>query len=140
MNKIILLILVLPFIFSCSDDNKVTPSQDYTSFQIKNENKKITYRNVVSGYRLSNDTLKLIAYMGDMSPESLSVKVIFDYNKVKEVEFFCDVYTDKDVLENTYKLGTLKIEENKNNMLTIPFYVSSFPIDKTDPTQYPQFK
>lgn len=139
MKKLLYLLFAVTLFISCSDSDDDN-SQDYTSFQIKNNSSKGTYHNVVAGYRLSDNTLKKIADLGDIAPGQLSEKIIIDYNIIKEVEIFFDATNYDGTYGKTWKIDILKINEYRNNVFSIKdgLVITTLEIDKTDSNKYPQ--
>lgn len=140
MKKLIFLFLLMPlFIVSCSSDSNDSTEQDYTSFQIKSNEKTGTYRNVVAGYRLADNTLKKIADLGDIAPGASSEKIRVEYNTVKEVEIFFDAYNSNGTYGNTYRIANITLKEGSNSIHTIQDKeIGGAKVNKELPTEYPQ--
>lgn len=132
MKKLLYLLLILPLFVACGsdDDDNVTPTQDYTSFTIM-QNEIEDQQNTVVGYKLADGTYKKIAELGDLKKGVVSKEVKLADNSITEIYIFSD-YNGGVRLAKSYKL----IPRVKNE-----FILSGGGIaftDKTDPTQYPQ--
>lgn len=133
MKKLITLLLILPFIFSCSDDKDET--QDYTSFVVSIQNTvsdDLVLTNCVAAYKKDNKYYK-ISNLGDLSKHKQSSEIIVKDNSITEIYIFTDY-------NNVIRFDIIfELKSNKKNMLEIPRETKGIPIaDKTDPTQYPQ--
>lgn len=139
MKKTLLLLLISALLVGCGSDNDGDDnSREYTSFQIKSNAKEGTFLNVVSAYRLPDNTLKKISELGDIAPGQSTDEIIVDYTEVKQVEVFFDTFYNG-TYYGTYVLATINIEEDKNNVFTIPAGFSSGRlVDKSNPEEYPQ--
>jgi hypothetical protein len=134
MKKLFTLILLATLFVSCSsdDDDNGEPKQDYTSFVFVSESIS-EMKSCVVGYKLSDNTYKKIADLGDFTKGVESKEIKITDNAIKEVYFFT-------YMGGTYRVrDAFKLEENKKNIfkLTPDLYgveVSSI----LDPYQYPQ--
>lgn len=131
MKKLIYLLLIFPFLISCSSDEN-EPMQDYTSFvfvqTIDNE-----LPNCIAAYKKDGKYIKL-ADLGTLKTKNQeSSEIIVNERSISEIYFFTDlagcvrfdaIYRLKPNIKNTFNL----LENTKGIQVT----------DKTDPTQYPQ--
>lgn len=132
MKKLLTLLLIAPFLFSCSsDDNEET--QDYTSFMFyQPESIDVLQPNCIAGYKKDNNYYKL-GDLGEMSKGKYSTEIRVDDGSIKEIYFFTD-YNGVIRLDETYILRI-----NSKNIFTIKSGTGGIAVtDKSDPTQYPQ--
>ena len=140
MKKLLLLLFAATLFVSCSSDDD-EPTQEYTSLVVKNTPKG-ECKNVVAGYRLSDNTLREIANFGNIAAGETSKEITVDFTKVKEILLFTGelssgTYSDILILTD-YKKFPLK--ENTKNAYTMPEndFMERTNVNHTDPTQYPQ--
>lgn len=131
MKKLLLLILILPFFISCSDDENEDPTQDYTSFVFVN-NTDIDMPNSVVGYQVDGLWIK-IADLGDLNKNKQSREIILD-------EYIAeDIYLFNDYISPRKADVAFKLKKNKLNTFKFPSDFRGVRVtDKSDPTQYPQ--
>lgn len=130
MKNLIYLLLIIPFLISCSsDDNE--PMKDYTSFTLENKS-SVDLPNVVIGY-LIEGKYKKIADLGNINKGEISNEIRVNDSSIKEIYVFSDY------------LGTIRadisfnLNQNMLNKFILPSGVKGIAItDKSDPLQYPQ--
>ncbi len=138
MKKLLYILFAVCLFTACSSDDADDNAQDYTSFQVKSDEKEGTYRNVVAGYKQVDGNYKRIATLGDIAPGKSSDKITIDYNTIKEVELFFDAMDINGNYAATAPLTTIKINEKNNNVYTIPHnLIIASKVNKTNSTQYP---
>ncbi len=131
MKKIIFILIIIPFLFSCSDDEKDEKTQNYTSFVFE-QTVNNDLPNCVAGYKKDGKYYK-IAELGYISLGKPSKEIIIEDNLITEVYFFTD-YMSPRKFDATYKLT-----KNKKNIFKLLEATKGILItDKSDPTQYPQ--
>lgn len=129
MKKLLLLILILPFFISCSDDENEDPTQDYTSLILnfdKPEHDIVIIAHLKDGiyYRIKSFTV---------IPMTKTEEIIINDNLIDNIYIF-SVWGDY-----YYKSTTpLTINYHKKNEYKISTIKKSIVTDRDDPTQYPQ--
>lgn len=130
MKKYILLFILLPFLISCSSDEKES-MQDYTSFTLENKS-SVDLSNVVIGY-LTEGRYKKIADLGNINKGEISNEIRVNESSIKEIYVFSDY------------LGTIRadisfnLNQNMLNKFILPSGIKGIAItDKSDSLQYPQ--
>lgn len=134
MKKLFTLLLILPFVFSCSsDDNEraIEPTQDYTSF-VFTQDANVPFENCIAAYLDDNKHYIKIADLGTIEPNKPSKEVKLENNDITSVYLFTD-YNSVIRFNKAFEL-----KKNKKNSFDL-YGVSGIKIeDKKDPTQYPQ--
>lgn len=129
MKKLITLLLIIPFVFACSDDEN-EPSQDYTSFTFEHHEPAIL-KNCIAAYLNKDNHFIKIVELGDLGQNTISKEITLN-NKISEIYLFTiDTRLD----------AVFTLTQNKKNVIIIDKYTKGIPIsesDKTDPTKYPQ--
>jgi len=131
MKKILLLLLILPFMACSSDDDK--NDQDYTSFVFE-QTVDVKLTNCVVGYKKDGKYYKL-GELGDLSKGQTSSEIRVNDNSITEVYFFTD-YNLVIMLDAVYSL-----KKNTKNIFKLVEGVGGIGVGesgKSDPTKYPQ--
>ena len=131
MKKLLTLLLILPLLVSCSDDDPVIPTQDYTSFVFE-QTVDNNLPNCIAAYKKDGKYYKL-GNLGDLSLNKQSPEIRINDNSITEVYFFTDYL-------NTVRFDAIyKLQFKSKNIFKLSSNVGGISVtDKTDPTQYPQ--
>ncbi|GAB6010236.1 hypothetical protein [Dysgonomonas reticulitermitis] len=148
MKKYIYILFAVCLFTACSSDNDntdpETPNnpQNYTSFVIKNEASTGELKNIVTGYKQPDNSLKLIANLGNLKAGETSKEITIDYSKTKEVLIFIGElssgnYSDVLIVTN-YK--NFVVKENTKNIYTLPkdIMMQLTNVNHSDAKEYPQ--
>lgn len=132
MKKLLTLLLLTTLFVACSSSDDDTPTQDYTSFTVM-QNEIENQQNTLVGYKLADDTYKKIADLGDLKKGVYSQEVKLTDNSITEIYIFSD-YNNGIRFDKTFKLTP-----NTKNTIQIPRETKGIEFtNKADPTQYPQ--
>lgn len=128
------LLLLLPFFFSCSSDDKeadnIEPTQDYTSFVFVH-NEPVNFINSVVGYYTKEGLCKKVAELGDLTQAKQSKEIKIENDNITELYFFTD-YISPRRLDAVYKL-----KKNSKNIFEIDRNTSGITVDKDNKQEYP---
>lgn len=130
MKKLLYLLLILPLLASCSKDDDNEPTQDYTSFTITNST-RVDMTNTVIGY-IVDGKYKKLASLGDFNAGTTSSVIRIEDNSINKVFVFTD-YNGTRMVNLDFVLT-----KNKKNIFDITADSNTTPVDKTNPSQYPQ--
>lgn len=133
MKKLVYLLLIIPILISCSNDDN-EHIQDYTSFTVTINSSSI-FKDCIAGYKLDGK-FKKIANLGELTEGKTSAEVQISDNNITEIYIFADlggatgiVRADAVYTLTKYKKNTIVVSNNTRGIQIT---------DKTDPTQYPQ--
>jgi len=133
MKKLLTLLLIFPFLISCSsDDENTEPTQDYTSFVVlQNSDTDLTLPNAVAGYYTSDGKCKKVADLGDLKKgvESKEIKVSDD---ITYVYIFSDYPQIATKLDKKFELT-----KNKKNIITLTSDLYGITVDPNNENEYP---
>lgn len=132
MKKLLYILFAVTLFNSCSsDDEPVTPTQDYTSFTIM-QNQIDNEPNVVVGYKVDGK-YKKVASLGDLKKGIPSSEIKITDNSISELYIFSDY------MGTSRSNITFTLKKNIKNVFEIPANAKGIEVkDKSDPTQYPQ--
>lgn len=135
MKKLFAILLILPFMFSCSSDDKerlIEPTQDYTSFVFAQKVDNVL-PNCIAAYLDADKHYIKIADLGTIEPNKESKEIKLENKDIKSIYLFTDyngvIRVDK----------TFEVKSNTKNIFILTSEVGGIRVeDKKDSTQYPQ--
>lgn len=137
MKKLVALLILSLFVFSCGDDDDEGDYIKYVTPYVFYTQDDITLSNCYSSYKKDGIFIK-IAYLGIINQDTFTEEnYIGGYgndNDIKELYLFCDYQGRTVRFTNPF---VLKV--NDNNSFKVGKDMALVDItDKKDPTQYPQ--
>lgn len=140
MKKLLIALLVIPFLFSCSEDDpniEPTPEPQETSFVFIHHFKTVAYQECMVGYLKDGKWIK-IAELGMLIPDIPSKKVIIKDGSISDVYFFSlATSTDQPTFPTVRLDHAFIINKNRQNTFTIEGAMKFVEVDKNDQSQYP---